>query len=1287
MTTKLENNYLSAVWAWFTMTCIHCARIAWYMGVMLFVVVAVATTVFRFWLPALVDRKAEVENFLTSQIGQSVVIGELAADWQGLYPALHARKLVLKNPEGENDVLLSLDEMSLYLDIVPLIQGNFVFREIILKRPVINVSRSPEGDIYIGGFKAPPPKKGRLALFFQQQKLTISDGRFTWHDHFLHEKEYDINNINFSMKNVGRRHLLEGSASLPNTVTDTLSVSFDIHGHILEQDTWSGNISTRLSEVNLATLPGILNEKRLLPGLTGTASYDISTQWQDGLLEQASGKIKGRNLLFPLGKYGSPFHVRGIEADIDLNRNEDSWFLSLKNTMIGIADKPWSAGEIKASYRADESSVHISKIKLADIRPVLDALTSENKIVQLVKDLYPSGYASDTSLTLFGPIKKPHDFLYKMSVSDASVGAYQMYPSATGLRASISVTRTGGSVIAGAKNTRLVLDRVYEKALRFNDVQTTVTWNKGDKDWQVETNRLWLKNKDAEAVASFVATIPLDHSLPPLLQLNVDLINGKLLHANRYFPVRLMKPGIRKWFEDAAFRGRLNSAVLSYNGTVKGFPVAGAEDFSVEANIEAGSLLFAPGWPRLSGVSADLTIGKNDLWVNGRAKDLYGQKVEKSRVHISHLAETNKQLVSVVSDLKGDLGKVVDFLQTGPLFQNSVMQEIHLAGKGFGNIKLDVSIPLSDTSKTSVKGQYTTTDAALQLPDDSWLTRLNGNLNFTERSLSANKLKGKLLGGPISIAVKTLKPGQPPVVEMTAEGIARASSMGPLLGDWIAKELSGSAGWQATMRFDEEQVSLKISSDLKGLASAFPYPLEKQANDKLPLKLDVSFLPDKKTKLIFSMPSFVNGKLIFTEEKKEMSLTGGCLLIGTGKAACGDNRGLTVALEQKLLDLDPWDSYIKRQEGDEGLPDVLSHMSANIDRAYYSGVDLADINTGFDRMADGSWKGTVEGQRVNGDVEFNWDQSPHWVKMQLAHLIWNEAEQVPVTMSPAQDPKAFPRLNVTIDDLVFHKMKLGKLSMQGEPVEDDWELNLLKLDRPDMKVTASGRWTGKGKNQFSRFEVDFTSTDMLTTLTALDFDVDFESELLRTTGSVSWQGAPYEYELGHLDGQLKIFSEKGRLSSVEVGAGKLLGVLNIESLRRRLLLDFSDLSKEGFAFDEIESEMTIKQGISDVSKLLMPGPSATIRLQGQLGLVDESVDMKMSISPAVGGNLAIAGFVLGGPAGGFVTLLASKAIKEQMDKSSNYQYTIKGLWDNPVVDKIELAKENNETDVDADPIE
>ena len=1271
MNNKQEKSLLHATWSWFTMTCIHCARIAWHFGVLLFVVAAVVITVFRFWLPALVDRKAEVESFLTKQIGQPVVIGEMAADWQGLYPALHARKLALKDPAGANDVLLSLDELSLFLDIIPLIQGKLVFREINLKSPVVHVSRSAEGEIYIGKFKAPPPKKGRLALFFQQQKVSITDGRFTWQDHFLDEKEFDISGINFTMENTGKRHVLEGSARLPNGAADDVSVSIDLHGNIAELDTWSGNFSARLNELEFSVLPGIVYEKLSMPKFSGTASLNVSTMWQSGAVEAATGHISGNDLLFPAGDWATPLAVRSVDADINLQHKADTWLLSLDNPLIGIADNPWHAGRIKASYSADESSLHISKLKLSDLRPVLDTLTSENKIVQLVKSLYPSGDGHDVSLTLYGPVKKPADFLYKMSISNATVNAYSLYPAATGLTADISVTKTGGSVVAEGRNSSIVLDRVYEHPLTMDELQANVRWSKEENSWKVHGSRVWLNNKDAEAVANFIATIPFDHALPPLLSLNVDLINGNLSQAEHYYPVLLMQPGIRKWFADAGFRGRLNTAKLSYEGTAKGFPVKGAEKFKVTANIESGSLLFAAGWPRLTGVNADLLIGKNDLWVNGTATDLYGQKVERSAVHISHMTESSKQIVNVRTGLNGDLGKVVKFLQTGPLFKNTAMQEIRLAGKGQGSLKLDLAIPLADASGTQLKGEYKTKAAALQLPDTSWLTKLNGELYFTERSLSSNNLKGVMRGGPIALSVNTLKDGQPPVVEVVAKGEAHASYMGTLIGEWIADELKGKAAWQGVMRFDPDKVSLVINSDLSGLASSFPFPLAKQSKEKLPLKLDVVFLPDEKMTLDFFMPSFANGKLFFSEQQQEMSLTGGCISIASTTAECVEKKGLAIDLVQANLDLDPWDSYFQEQEGDDGIPQVLTRMSARFDRTYYSGVDMADIAVGFDRQKDGSWQGYINGERIKGEIGFNWERSSKWIKTRLSQLIWNEAEEEKIATATAQNPAEYPVLDIIVEEMIFHKMKLGRVSLHGEPTPNDWELQFLKLDRPEMKVSANGRWTGRGKNQVSSFDVDFTSTDMLTTLNSLDFDVDFESEMLRTTGSVSWKGAPYDYRLEILDGKLDIHSGQGRLSSVEVGAGRLLGVLNVENLRRRLLLDFSDLSEEGFAFDELNTAMTIKQGTATISKFIMPGPSATIRLEGELGLVKQDVDIKMSISPAVGGNLTVAGFVLGGPAGGVVTYLASKAIKKQMDKSANYQYTISGLWDDPVVDKIQ----------------
>ena len=110
--------------------------------------------------------------------------------------------------------------------------------------------------------------------------------------------------------------------------------------------------------------------------------------------------------------------------------------------------------------------------------------------------------------------------------------------------------------------------------------------------------------------------------------------------------------------------------------------------------------------------------------------------------------------------MKGELGNVIKFLQTGPLFKDTAVQEIRLAGKGHGVLKLDVSIPLADASRTQVNGEFKTENAALQLPDASWITKLKGSLDFTERSLSSSSLQGEMRGGPVALRYKyTLRKG------------------------------------------------------------------------------------------------------------------------------------------------------------------------------------------------------------------------------------------------------------------------------------------------------------------------------------------------------------------------------------------------------------------------------------------------------------------------------------------------------------------------------------------------
>ena len=67
-------------------------------------------------------------------------------------------------------------------------------------------------------------------------------------------------------------------------------------------------------------------------------------------------------------------------------------------------------------------------------------------------------------------------------------------------------------------------------------------------------------------------------------------------------------------------------------------------------------------------------------------------------------------------------------------------------------------------------------------------------------------------------------------------------------------------------------------------------------------------------------------------------------------------------------------------------------------------------------------------------------------------------------------------------------------------------------------------------------------------------------------------GSPFTIDYPSLAGQVNVAIDAGQFLKVEPGAARLLGVLSLQSLPRRLSLDFRDLFQEGFAFDNITGE-------------------------------------------------------------------------------------------------------------------
>jgi uncharacterized protein YhdP len=147
----------------------------------------------------------------------------------------------------------------------------------------------------------------------------------------------------------------------------------------------------------------------------------------------------------------------------------------------------------------------------------------------------------------------------------------------------------------------------------------------------------------------------------------------------------------------------------------------------------------------------------------------------------------------------------------------------------------------------------------------------------------------------------------------------------------------------------------------------------------------------------------------------------------------------------------------------------------------------------------------------------------------------------------------------------------------------------------------------------------------------------------------------------------------GRFVDIEPGAGRVFGLLSINELQRRLRLDFSDLFKKGFTFDEISGDFQLSRGDAFTDNTVIKGPAARIAITGRTGLVRRDYEQLITVTPHLTSSLPLAG-AIANPGVGAALFLAQKLFESQIDAITRYQYTVRGDWDKPVIERVSQLK-------------
>ena len=169
---------------------------------------------------------------------------------------------------------------------------------------------------------------------------------------------------------------------------------------------------------------------------------------------------------------------------------------------------------------------------------------------------------------------------------------------------------------------------------------------------------------------------------------------------------------------------------------------------------------------------------------------------------------------------------------------------------------------------------------------------------------------------------------------------------------------------------------------------------------------------------------------------------------------------------------------------------------------------------------------------------------------------------------------------------------------------------------------------------------------------------------------LSWPGAPNQFAAGSLQGDVNVTLGKGGLPNIDPGLGRVLGLLDLDTLWRRLNLDFSDLFGEGLAYDSVTGHLRLDQGQVLTEGLLIDAVPARIVISGRAGLLQHDLDQIVTVIPHTTASLPIAGVLAGGPAVGAAVFVAQRLIGERVDSITATHYALKGSWQLPKIDKI-----------------
>lgn len=1286
-----------------------------FFALLILVLVALYVLAGRALLGILPDKRLELEAFLTEQLSQTITIDSIATKWVGFDPVITARQITVNGPGNARVGRVSV-RVAVFRSILAMSPR---FRSIQLIDSHLFMRQFPDGSLSIAGIP-----------------LSSSDAEDATTDPALLGQIVDGAEINLYNNSIVFTHSSQHGDETKTQLWRFPEVSMNYrgdevyaNGYVLQPDGDKTAINFALNGQGVVS-PEPINGTLFLEARTSKFMDEVLKlyEWQGLSLQEldASSRFwlnfKGERITRVQGdlqisqinwkiREKSLAPIRNIAGQFVWENGGDSQQITLSGFGFDWAGQTCEPTEALINIQPEAIRAYASRLGVSCVSDIA-ASTGwlPAKLQGRLEVSQPGGFLVNAMFEQ----KADEPFSFVAELDNLSLSSYFSTPEAKGLDGYIQAGPGGGSVLLQSERYEIGFPRVFLQPWKTSKAEANIGWTIHDEDnIDIFSEGIRLFFDDGSLVyGDFILRLNPDDK-EDYLSLSVAVQDVPFERAINLVPYHSVGKGLYNWLDRSVLTGTFTNGIYLGYGSTEISDATNDFTSSLFLRTEDGVLTVTDNWPKLAQLDSELHLQNNEMIIEASRASMAGT----SLLNLSASLPDDPDKLGLPLIAKAKVAATpadLDYwLSSSPISSqtNDVAEQLTI--DGLVNVDIELTVPVREGDGESASNQEVGYDIHAHLdgntivhkPSDLLFENVAGTLTVnSESGISADNVSSELLGQPANLSIS--QQGEAVAVgkrwqyeggkslyyeaqtlrdvvmnletRVVQEDLVQHYELDPIPG------LSGSFDIAAELVLpanEELDPVVNIHTDGIGLARDWPSPYDKTTDEaeSIDLSLAIGEADQLDLTLNWSKPGMqsVSGGFLF----EGSAFQHGSINLGGIDELESKGQGLQIAGKLDSLALEPWIEFINGHSyfssSQSGTP-VLQQIDLDMDVLDIYGFELPEVIASL-QVNEGSWGVDLSGPTVVGTVTLATEEAPLTLELDRLVLPDNEEDKADAEGSDAAqsaNPSEFPEILFSTKELVYEGRNIGAWSARLEPYEHGAYLRDINGQLAGNQFSGQLNWQ----------QLDDVATSFLT-LALNGKDIDdivqgfggpeiLNSKTLSADASLVWSGDPMGFELGKLSGKLDLTIKDGVLNTSDSKTGflRVFGVLNAETITRRLKLDFSDLYKSGLSYDELVIDAAIDSGTLRLEEpLKIKGPSSKYEIEGKTNLAKKELDMEMRVELPITQNVPLAALMLGAPQIGGAVWLVDKLLGEPLSDITTARYKISGTWDKPKLDLKEAA--------------